>query len=366
MPMMMTKKKKETKMTIRKGFIVPFCALAIAAGGCGRGELPLTEAEARERTSGTYAAAMDALQSGRIDDAVEGFRKVIRDEPRSHSAHFQLATLLQDAKKDYIGAIAHYREYRALRPKADKSSLAKDREALCERLLAAQYAKASAQGDGSSGLQKENEKLAADLKKAKAENIELAASLAEAQKTVRGLEHEVANLRKMVGGIGGAEDPADDARRPAPIINPSDAALLDDDGEDSKPIDRIAMSEDLKMLKLDGDGGKKGPEGLDAAPGADEDDGKRPFATTAGKADEESGKRAFDSVFGAAGKKKDKDADKEPSRPATYTVQQGDTLFRISERFYGSSSHWRKIREANKASVPTDGRVNAGQVLILP
>ena len=120
------------------------CALAIA--GCDRGELPLTEAEARERTSSAYAAAMDDLQAGRIDHAVEGFRKVIRDEPRSVSAHFQLATLLQDSKQDYIGAIAHYREYRALRPGADKASLAKDREALCERLIAAPFQKAATPG----------------------------------------------------------------------------------------------------------------------------------------------------------------------------------------------------------------------------
>ena len=167
----------------------------------------------------------------------------------------------------------------------------------------------------------------------------------------------------MVDGIGGSSD-EEEGGRPKSIINPSDAALLDDDEGDSKPTDRIAMSEDLKLLKLDGDDDGGAPFKVDPSLGADAEGGKNPFAQTGKKADKDSGQRAFDSVFSGADKKKDKP--RGPERPATYTVQQGDTLFKISERFYGSSSHWRKIREANKATVPTDGRLNAGQVIILP
>ncbi len=356
------KMKREMEMTTRNSCMAAFCALALAFVGCGRGELTLTETEARERTSSTYAAAMEDLQAGRIDHAIEGFQKVIRDEPRSLSAHFQLATLLQDSKQDYIGAIAHYREYRALRPGADKASLAKDREALCERLLAAQYQKTVAPGEAEAALKAENEKLAAEVKKLKASNIELSASLAESQKREKTLGERVASLSKMVGGIGASAEEGED--RPKSIIKPSDAALLDDDDDGgSKPIDRIAMSEDLKSLRLDDENGEsKAPFKADARAGSADDGGKSPFASTGKNPDKDSGQRAFDSIF--SGGKKDKD--KGNDRPATYTVQQGDTLFRISERFYGSSAHWRKIREANKATVPTDGRVNAGQVIILP
>ena len=55
-----------------------------------------------------------------------------------------------------------------------------------------------------------------------------------------------------------------------------------------------------------------------------------------------------------------------PARPETYTVQEGDTLYRISTRFYGSSAKWRAIRELNKATISTDGRLRAGQVIRLP
>ena len=354
--------KKTWRMAMTTTLERTFAALCLLAlAGCGRGELTLSEAEARERTSGAYAAAMDDLQAGRIDHAVEGFEKVIRDEPRSHSAHFQLATLLQDAKHDYIGAIAHYREYRALRPGADKAALAKDREALCERLLAAQFQKAVAPGEAESALKAENAKLAAEVKKAKAEVAELSAALEESNKKAKVLGEEVASLRKMLSGIGASSE--SDGTRPQPI-KISEAALLDDDGDDAKPIDRIAMSEDLKFLKIAGeDGEKKAPFAEDApADGGKEGENA---ASAAGKQDGDSGRRAFDSLFAGQKDRKEK-KDSGNSRPATYTVQQGDTLFRISERFYGSPASWRKIREANKATVPTDGRVNAGQVLILP
>ena len=359
---MMTMTKMMT--TTRNSSVAAFCALALVLAGCDRGELPLTETEARERTSSAYAAAMEDLQAGRIDHAIEGFQKVIRAEPRSLSAHFQLATLLQDAKQDYIGAIAHFREYRALRPGADKASLAKDREELCLRLLAAQLQKTATPGEVEAALKAENEKLSAELKKLKAENIELSAALTDSKKNAKTLGEQVASLRKMVEGIGASAE-ADDDKRPKSIINPSDAALLDDE-DDSRPIDRIAMSEDLKSLKLEDEGGTKAPFKADSGLGAGEESGKSPFASTGKKVDKDSGQRSFDSLFAGAGQKKDKDKNSDNSRPASYTVQQGDTLFRISERFYGSSSHWRKIREANKATVPPDGRVNAGQVILLP
>jgi len=53
-------------------------------------------------------------------------------------------------------------------------------------------------------------------------------------------------------------------------------------------------------------------------------------------------------------------------RPATYVVEEGDTLYKLALRFYGRRSAWQKIRDANKATVTTDGRIQAGQTLVLP
>ena len=47
-------------------------------------------------------------------------------------------------------------------------------------------------------------------------------------------------------------------------------------------------------------------------------------------------------------------------------MEEGDTLMRISARFYGTNRKWREIREANKTIISSDGRVKAGQVIKLP
>ncbi|MBO7684125.1 MAG: LysM peptidoglycan-binding domain-containing protein [Kiritimatiellae bacterium] len=54
------------------------------------------------------------------------------------------------------------------------------------------------------------------------------------------------------------------------------------------------------------------------------------------------------------------------ARPPTYEVQEGDTLYKIAVRFYGSIRAWKLIRDANKALISTDGRVQAGETIRLP
>ena len=52
--------------------------------------------------------------------------------------------------------------------------------------------------------------------------------------------------------------------------------------------------------------------------------------------------------------------------PDTYVVQDGDTLYKIAMRFYGRTSAWKQIREANKETISTDGRVRSGMTIRLP
>ncbi|MEX0616577.1 MAG: LysM peptidoglycan-binding domain-containing protein [Candidatus Woykebacteria bacterium] len=47
----------------------------------------------------------------------------------------------------------------------------------------------------------------------------------------------------------------------------------------------------------------------------------------------------------------------------SYTVVKGDTLWEISQKFYGSGSSWTKIRDANKDKV---GKLKNGNPLIKP
>ncbi len=49
-----------------------------------------------------------------------------------------------------------------------------------------------------------------------------------------------------------------------------------------------------------------------------------------------------------------------------YTVQSGDTLEKISKKFYGTTKKWRRIYDANRGVLRTPDRVYPGQKLMIP
>lgn len=49
----------------------------------------------------------------------------------------------------------------------------------------------------------------------------------------------------------------------------------------------------------------------------------------------------------------------------TYTVQKGDNLSRIAERFYGRQD-WKRIFDANRDQLSDPDRIQPGQVLKIP
>jgi LysM repeat protein len=53
-------------------------------------------------------------------------------------------------------------------------------------------------------------------------------------------------------------------------------------------------------------------------------------------------------------------------QPQKYTVQPGDSLSAIAQRFYGQASLWRVIFEANRTTLTDPSRIRPGQVLIIP
>ena len=50
----------------------------------------------------------------------------------------------------------------------------------------------------------------------------------------------------------------------------------------------------------------------------------------------------------------------------TYTVERGDTLSHIAQRFYGKASGWHGIFEANRDQLDDPDRIQPGQVLKIP
>ncbi|MCR5838430.1 MAG: LysM peptidoglycan-binding domain-containing protein [Kiritimatiellae bacterium] len=295
----------------------------------------------QERASRQYQVAMDDYTAGRLDAAVKGFEKVLRADPSNTSARFQLACLLQDSRHDNLGAFCNYREYLQQAPDSDKAKMAKERLAICERALAEELAK-KMNLIGDSAIAEEIEHSRSELAAMKKKNDELLAKLKDSAGAVSELKGENERLRKLLASLagesGGTPEKAD--------IVSSVKDLLDD--EPAAPT--VAALDEAKSLNA-------------LAEADDGDVGTASSLLPTQAADAKEKKKASED---AAKKAKAEREAKKDAIPDTYVVQEGDTLYKIALRFYGRTSAWKMIREANKETITTDGRVRTGQTLKLP
>ena len=246
------------------GVLMSFVPLLLAAivAGCDQG-MSISEIEAKERASRLYTTAMEDLQAGRTDPAIRGFTQVLVQEPRNYLAHFQLATLLQDIKKDYIGAISHYKSYLLFRPTSDKATIASDRMRVCDTLLGAEYLR-KAGGKATEKLSEENKKLSEETRDLREQVKKLEGQLAQAQAQIDRLNEANGRYRRQIGGLGADAEAAGGPRkksftkdalaelksledeRQRRRLRPTDAELLDDD---APPEDRSRIAAELKREK---------------------------------------------------------------------------------------------------------------------
>ena len=306
-----------------------------------------------ERADKLYQAAMNDYRAGRLDAAVDGFEKAVAKNPANASARFQLACVLQDAKHDYLNAFCGYREYVLQHPESDKAKLARDRMAICEK----EVAKTLAVKYGLSGSEKllqELEKVRRELKAAETRAAATEKDLGLARGRIEALGAERTRLLAIVKGEGAAPDTvvtaAPSRKEAKDLLEETDGTaaapsrkeakdLLDESDEDS---DRSQMTGELAALKNEEKGEVESGASLLPAHTA-EDVAKRDAARAKKPA-----------------------APSAPSHPDTYVVQEGDTLYRIAKKFYGRLSAWKAIRDANRAILPADNRLRAGDTLKLP
>ena len=277
-----------------------------------------------ERADKHYRVAMADYTAGRIADAMKGFERAIASDPGNASARFQLACLLQDAQQDYLGAILQYREYLRLEPKSDKVDLAKKRLALCEKLLEQRYVDKATAGDAL--IQGVREKYEAQINQLK---DELDKTMAENDN----LRKEVERYRRFQEKLKAAEAGEEPSESRLSQVSPRD--LLDEDDGAT-----LALTDDIRELNR-----------------LAEEEDSRPTSSYLPKKD---------SVKVPAPAPKENKPKEGVERPKTYIVQEGDTLYKIATKFYDKASEWKRIREANKATVSTDGRIKPGQVIVLP
>lgn len=286
-----------------------------------------------ERKDGRYHTAMADYRAGRLDKAIEAFAGLLKSDPSNASARFQLACLLQDSRRDYVGAYCQYSEYLAQQPDSERSALARDRMSACEREMAKRLAEKHGIVSGEA-YEAEIAKLRAELGETARKCGLLEKELADARNSVRRLEEERGRLVRAV-----RQDTDTEKNQTAPSFKDA-KALLEDDEDVS---DRIAFSRDAKALKKEGEA-----ELAEVSAGS----AILPVQPKDAKAKRDAAKKAAEAP--------------RQDRPEEYTVEDGDTLIRIAERFYGRRSAWLEIRDANKTVISVDGRVRAGDRIKLP
>ena len=287
-----------------------------------------------ERDDRLYRAAMDDYRAGRMEAAFSGFEKAVNNDPANASARFQLACLQQDLKKDYLSAYCGYREYLLQHPESDRSKLAKDRKAICEK----EMARTLATKHGLNSAEESEKRLANALAEIKTLKDRVAAAeknLGSSQERVRALSAERDRLLGAVKGIGEGGSETSDSQS----ILKEKAAL---DRETAEETDRRQDVLTAKRL-LEEDEGDEVSTGSSLIP-----------------------VRKPENAVVQAPPPVEKKEDKGPARPKTYVVEEGDTLYGVAKRFYGSIRSWKMIRDANKALISSDNRLKVGDTIVLP
>lgn len=309
-----------------------------------------------ERADADYRTAMDDYQAGRLGPALKGFTKVCAANPSNASARFQLACLLQDGEKDYLGAFCAYREYLLQQPKSEKAKLAKDRLAVCERevakLLASKYDLNAIEKEAqvAEGLRKA-------LEESKGQVAKQQKSLADSTRRIAALEAETARLKNLLRVEGAA-----------PLVDPANlsGAKAVVAAEDDAPVAADALAEAKRLLAEDET--NDAPVNVDEAKALLADDPEPPPMIAQDPDAKKKREAAAAAKREADEKAREQKSVKYEKHPADgyYVVQEGDTLYKLAIRFYGRRDAWKTIREANKAIVSTDGRIRTGQRLKLP
>lgn len=318
---------------MRRIGIVLSCVVTLALLGCDGDSVG--DRERSERGDALFAEAMAAEGRGDVAGAEALYRQLLLQNGDMASAHLNLAILQHDLRKNYIEAIHHYRAYLDLQPNSEKAAMVRDRIVSARALLAAQLAGETVAREQRT-LQNERDALRTQIHTLEGATGDLREELAKRDRTIEELTDRVVALQKIVDAMKSAESQEvarleTELKEAQKTAEAAKAALPDPSGTDAL-ID--AVREDAKRMIEEPDGGQA--------------------------AINEATRRAVE------GKQDEAPLAATPTSGRRYTVRPGDTLSRLAREAYGNAAGWTRIRDANRSTSNPDGRLRAGETIVIP
>ncbi|MEW6304204.1 MAG: LysM peptidoglycan-binding domain-containing protein [Verrucomicrobiota bacterium] len=129
-----------------------FCLLSCL---CWSGCLPPGNSALNEEKDPYFIAGQSKVNSMDYQGAIEAFEKALEANPRSASAHFELAILNEQKAKRPAAAIYHFEQFLKYRPKSDMEETVKQHILACKQELA----RTVFPGPGNRDFQREVERL---------------------------------------------------------------------------------------------------------------------------------------------------------------------------------------------------------------
>ena len=308
---------------------------AAVMAGCDRNQV--AEQERRERADALFAEALAAEEQGNISAAEALYEQLLQRDASLALAHLNLAMLQHDSRKEYIEAIHHYRMYLALQPKSEKAPLIQERLAAARTLLAAQLA-AERIAIESRAVAAERDELRTKLSAADKRVAEANKALDARTKEMEELKRQVARLTTLVETLKSSEEEAAKAHA-AELAAARKAAeeakqAVEAESEPSADDEIAAVRADALRMIAEEDGGIQAQNAATREAIA-ELKGEETIAAT-------------------------------PTPGKRYLVRPGDTLSKLSREAYGNAAGWMRIRDANRSTTNPDGRLRAGETVIIP
>ncbi len=288
--------------------------MALWLAGCGDSDRMAYATEADEPY---YREGQALLKSGRKQEALSAFLKVIERRVDSPESHLEVGLLYQQHINDPLSAIYHFKKYLSLRPNSPQSTLVKQRidAAIREfaQTLPAQPLESQAQ----------RVDLIATLDKLKLENDQLKQQIADLKSGKP--DEEIATVRTDSAPLSQGKMTVTPPAAPPP-----------------------------SQFKLN----------LDTVPTVHTTPA-RPAPTPPAPQPKAGSSRA---PATATPSRTATTQTQTPAKPAVrkHTVGKGDTLMSIALKYYGNRSKWRDIYAANRNVMKNEGDIRVGMELVLP